>query len=61
MEIEVKQKSPKLDRANALGPCVKHCRHEQQGAKAFKSMGEQGDLSKNSPNQELNREHGNKK
>lgn len=50
---EVKQQQ-KLDGAYALSPPVHHWSHDQRDAKACKSMGEEGELAKNSPKVQLN-------
>lgn len=45
------------DSASALGLHVNHWRYDQQAKKAYNSIGEEGNLSKNSPRLEINTEH----
>lgn len=49
------------DSANTLGTHVNLWRHDQRDAEAYKSMGEENELPKNSPKLELRMEHGSKK
>lgn len=61
MGNQFKQKRIQLDSADALVPRVNLWYHDQQAAKAYKSMGEKSELSKNLPRLELSTEHWNKK